>query len=324
MVRWGIVGPGNIANKFAQSIKNVEGACIYAVASRKKEKAEEFAKKHNIHKVFSSYEEMAASKEIDAVYIATPHPFHYAYGEMFLNAKKHVLSEKPLCVNAPLATKLKECAEKNGVFLMEAMWTRFLPAIKEAVKMVKDGAIGEVLSVEADFCYRSQKPWGSKVWDNNMAGGGLLDVGVYGLNFASLFLGTDPTEIHAVADVQKGVDLHTVVNLKYKGGQIATITSAIAINKPASAYVYGTKGFLYFPCFYAAQDFYVEVDGKREHIQKNSLGVGFEEEIIEATYCIENGKTESDIMPISETINILTQMDKIRRIIGVKYPFDEE
>ncbi len=324
MVNWGIVGPGNIANKFAKSIKNVEGACLFGVASRNREKGEEFAKTYDIPMVFNSYEEMAQSKEIQAVYIATPHPFHLPCAELFLKNKKHVLCEKPLCVNAKLAKQLKECANDNNVFLMEAMWMRFLPAIKEAVEMVKNGVIGDVLSLQADFCYRSQKPELSKVYKNEMAGGGLLDVGVYGLHFASLFLGDKVKSIEPCANVENGVDLHTVVNIKYENGSIATISSAININKPASAYIYGTKGFLYFPCFYGAQDFYVEVDGKREHIVKNSLGDGFEEEIIEACTCIENGKTQSDILPVDETNRIIKQMDTIREIIGVKYPFDEE
>lgn len=322
MVNWGIVGPGNIANKFAKCIKNVNGASLLGVASRDREKAQEFAQKYGAPLVFSSYEEMAQSKEIQAVYIATPHPFHLPCAQLFLKNKKHVLCEKPLCVNEEQAKKLKECAKENNVFLMEAMWTRFLPAIKEAVKMVQDGVIGDVLSLQADFCYRSQNPELSKVYKNEMAGGGILDVGVYGLHFASLFLGDKVKSIEPCSKVENGVDLHTVVNIKYENGSIATVSSAININKPASAYIYGTKGYIYFPCFFAAQDFYTDINGQREHIVKNSLGDGFEEEIIEACTCIEQGKTQSDILPINETIRIIKQMDYIRQKIGVKYPMD--
>ncbi len=324
MIKWGIVGPGNIANKFAKCIKNVDEACLLGVASRNKEKGEDFAKKYDIPMVFSTYEEMAQCKDIQAVYIATPHPFHLSCAELFLKNKKHVLCEKPLCINANQAEKLKECAKENNVFLMEAMWTRFLPAIKEAKQLVHNGAIGEVLSLEADFCYRTQNPELSKVYKNQMAGGGLLDVGVYGLHFASLFLGDKVKEIYSVANVANGVDLHCVVNLKYDGGQIATVSSAIDTQKPASAYIYGTKGYIYFPCFFCAQDFYLNIDGKSEHIVKNSLGEGFEEEIIEACTCIEQGKTESDILPLNETIRILKQMDTVRQQIGVKFPTEEE
>ena len=319
MVKWGIVGPGKIANKFAKCIKNVEGACLYGVASRNKEKGEDFAKTYDIPVVFSSYEEMAQNKDIQAIYIATPHPFHYSCAELFLKNKKHVLCEKPLCVNEKQAKQLYACAKENNAFLMEAMWTRFLPAIQEAKKMVEEGVIGDVLSLQADFCYRTQNPELSKVYKNEMAGGGLLDVGVYGLHFAQTFIGEKIKSIDSVANVEQGVDLHTVVNIKYENGAIATITSAININKPASAYVYGTKGYIYFPCFFSAQDFYIDINGKREHIVKNSLGEGFEEEIIEANNCINAGKTESDILPVNETIRIIQQMDYVRQNIGVKY-----
>lgn len=142
-IRWGIVGPGNIANKFAAAIKNVPSAELAAVASRDGKSGEAFAQKHGIPKVFTGYEAMAASDAVEAVYIATPHPFHKPCAELFLNEGKHVLCEKPICVNAYQAPKLKDCAEKNGVFLMEAMWTRFLPAILEAQEIVKRGAIGQ-------------------------------------------------------------------------------------------------------------------------------------------------------------------------------------
>ena len=150
-IRWGIVGPGNIARKFAEAIVNVEDAELVAVASRSKETAEEFAQKYNIPNVFTGYEAMAESDIVDAVYIATPHPFHKPCAEIFLNAKKHVLCEKPICVNKNQAIALKECATKNGVFLMEAMWTRFIPAVLEAKKIADSGEIGEIMGVSADF-----------------------------------------------------------------------------------------------------------------------------------------------------------------------------
>ena len=152
-IKWGIVGPGSIAKKFAKAVKNVEGAELFAVASRSYERSKEFAEEFDIPNVFGSYEEMANCDEIDAVYIATLHPFHKPCSEIFLNAKKHVLCEKPVCVNAKEARELFECAKKNNVFLMEAMWTRFLPAIQEAVKIAKSGEIGEIRGVSADFCY---------------------------------------------------------------------------------------------------------------------------------------------------------------------------
>lgn len=323
-IRWGIAGPGCIANKFAQAIKNVEGAELVAVASRSEKNGREFADKYDIPNVFCGYEAMAASDKVDAVYIATPHPFHKNCAELFLNTKKHVLCEKPICINAYQAEKLKECAEKNGVFLMEAMWTRFLPCIKEACDIVKRGEIGEVNGLEADFCYSSTFDEEPKLFQNEMAGGALLDVGVYGLHFATLFLGNKPESINCISNVENGVDTHTHVIMKYKNGAIASVTSAINVKKPENAYIYGSKGYIYIPAFYGANEMYVCADAKEEHIVKKSIGDGFEEEIYEACNCIRNGKTQSDILPLSDSIEILHLTDEVRKQNGVRYPFEGE
>lgn len=321
-IRWGIVGAGNIANKFAVAVKNVKGASLAAVASKTEGKGKAFADKYGIENVFSSYEEMAKSELVDAVYIATPHPFHKPCAEIFLNAKKHVLCEKPICVNAAEATKLKECAKENGVFLMEAMWTRFLPAIKEAVRLVKSGEIGEIRGLMGDFCYYSTPDEEAKIFRNDMAGGSLLDVGIYGLNFAAIFLGDNPEKIVALSDVANGVDCQTNVLLKYKSGAIASLSSAINVTKPGTGYIFGTKGHIALPYFYAAQEVIVRCGEEERCIKKPSIGAGFEEEIIEAVNCIRAGKTESDVMPLSESIRILKEMDEIREQINLKYPFD--
>ena len=323
-IRWGIVGPGDIANKFAASVKNVKGAELVAVASRNADRGRKFAEKYDSPKMFVGYEEMAKSDEIDAVYIATPHPFHKPCAELFLNAKKHVLCEKPVCVNAKQAVSLYECAKENNVFLMEAMWTRFLPAIDEAVKIAKSGEIGQIRGVGADFCYYSTPEQEQKIFCNDMAGGSLLDVGVYCLNFAAMFLGYDIESITAQADIDYDVDCHTVATIKYKDGRIASVSSALNVTKPATGYIYGTEGYITLPEFYGAKDIYVTRSSGERHISKPSIGDGFEEEIYEVCNCIRAGKTQSDIMPMSESIKILKQMDCIREKINLKYPFDEE
>ncbi len=321
-IRWGIAGPGNIANKFAKAVLNVDKAELVAVASRNEERGQAFAKKYNIPIVFKSYEDMAKSNDIDAVYIATPHPFHKPCGEIFLNAKKHVLCEKPVCVNTEEAIALKECARENDVFLMEAMWTRFLPLICELKSIINSGEIGEVRGVKADFCYNLSADADHNIFDNKIAGGSLLDVGVYGLNFADLFLGKNP-EISAVADVKDGTDRHTQILLKYENGAIASISSATTLEKPADGYIYGTEGYIYVPNFFRATEAFVYINNKERHIVKPSIGEGFEEEIIEACECINLGKTQSEIMPMTESIYILKQMDEVRRQIGLTYPMDQ-
>ena len=322
-IRWGIAGPGMIANKFAKAVCNTEGAVLAAVASRCAEKGQVFAERYGIEYVFSSYEQMAKSDAVDAVYISTIHPVHYSCAELFLKMGQHVLCEKPLCINAKQAEELRQCARKHGVFLMEAVWTRFLPSVREALSLVERGVIGQVMGVEADFCYASSVEEEAKLFDREMAGGALLDVGVYGLHFASLFLGKEPAQVTAAAHVEAGVDIHTQVVLQYENGAMASITSAIGLQKPETAYVYGTKGYLQFPVFYGAQEFFLHTDGKQTHISKPSLGEGFEEEILEVCACIREGKMQSDLLPVDESIRIIRLMDEIRHKIGVIYPFDE-
>ncbi|MBR5156750.1 MAG: Gfo/Idh/MocA family oxidoreductase [Clostridia bacterium] len=322
-IRWGIAGPGVIAHKFAEAIGNVDTAELAAVASRSQERAEEFASEFNIPNAFSSYEEMAASPLIDAVYISTAHPFHKSCAEIFLNTKKHVLCEKPLCVNAKQAKELKLCAEKNGVFLMEAMWTRFLPAIKEAKAIIDSGEIGEVMGMNADFCYSIECDEDPKLFKNELAGGSLLDVGVYALHLASVVFDDNPQSISAFANIDNGVDLHTQMLLKYKSGAIAALSSATKLEKPADAYIYGTKGSIYIPEFYQADKLVVRSGGNEKTLSLAYDGNGFEGEIREVCTCINNGKNQSEILPLDESIKIIEQMDFIRKQIGLVYPMDK-
>ena len=323
-IRWGIAGPGAIAHKFAKAVKNVDCAELVAVASRSEQNARSFADKYDIPLSFCGYENMAVSDKVDAVYISTPHPFHISCAELFMKHGKHVLCEKPLCVNASQAEYLKKCASDNGVFLMEAMWTRFLPAVIESQRLVSEGIIGDIKGIEADFCYSSSPEQEAKLFQNHMAGGSLLDVGVYGLHFVSMFLGSSPQTVAAVADVSDGADLHTNVLLKYQNGALASVSSAIDVYKPESAYIYGTDGYMHFPLFYGANEFYIVKDGKREHICKPSMGEGLEEEIIEVCRCIASGDCESKILPLDETIAVIKLMDKIREQINLKYPHDAD
>jgi predicted dehydrogenase len=322
-IRWGILGPGKIAHKFARALQNVADGELVAVASRSEERSKEFADQYKIPFAFDSYEAMAQSDAVDAVYIATIHPAHLPCARLLLNAKKHVLCEKPLCVNAKEAIALKECAEANGVFLMEALWSRFLPALQEAQKLVRSGAIGEVLGVSADFCYRSSPEKAPRIFQNEIAGGALLDIGVYCLNFAAMILGNDPKEVLALSTVEGNVDTHTHVLLKYQNGAIASLTSAITVEKPGEGYIYGTKGQIRLPKFHRATELYLTREGVTEKMELPALGEGFEEEIIEACNCIRAGKTQSDTLPLEETIRILRLMDRIRAEIDLRYPMDE-
>ena len=313
-IRWGIAGPGIIARKFAEAVKNTDCAEIVAVASKTAGKAEKFADEFGIEKYYDSYEEMASDPELNAVYISTAHPFHLPCAEVFINGGKHILCEKPMCVNADDAKKLKAMANAKGVFLMEAMWSAFLPAVRAAFEDVKQGIIGKPMGLNADFCYSIEVDEDPKLFEKSLCGGSLLDVGVYCLWFAYNLFG-QPKEISAYSDMSGGVDLHTQALLKYDGGVIASVSSAIKLEKPFDAYIYGEKGRIYLPSFYKADRYTVYYnDGRSEEKQYPYGDNGFEFEIQEACRCINEGKTESDIHPLSDTVSVLKMSDTIRKI----------
>ncbi|MBE6642071.1 MAG: Gfo/Idh/MocA family oxidoreductase [Ruminococcaceae bacterium] len=318
-IRWGIVGPGGIAHKFAEAIKNTDCAVLVGVASRDCERANEFAKEYAIPTVFETYEKMAASDIIDAVYVSTVHTQHYPVAKMLLGSKKHVLCEKPMCINSDLAKDLFETARKQGVFLMEAMWTACLPSVRALLDDINDGAIGEIRALSADFCYDIEKSEDPKLFEKKMAGGSLLDVGVYCIHFASLVLG-EPVECSAASDIVDGVDYHTVMNFKYKNGAIATLSSAIKAEKPYSAYVYGTNGYIYVPNFYKADRYEIRYKDGKVLTKEFPYGEnGFEFEITEACRCIAENCNESSLVPLDSTVRVLEQMDRVRKHIGLSF-----
>lgn len=323
-IRFGIVGTGTIAHRFAQAMQNVENAELVAVASRAKETAEEFGNKFNIPVRFDSYKKMAESDVIDAAYIAVPHSGHIGCSCLMMKNKKHVLCEKPMAVNSREAEEMFRCAEENGVLLMEAMWARLVPGTIEMLALIKNGVLGDVLGVEGKFCYTmDEDEMGHHVFNPENGGGSLLDVGVYGLNFASWYLGKDVVEINAQSDFYNGVDSHTCVLLKYSDGAIADISSAILLRKPNEGYVYGTKGYAYLRRFYAPQEIELHLnDGTSRTISVPYRGNGFEEQITHFSECVSRGFTKSPIVTPEQTLYITKQMDTIRRITGIVYPQD--
>ena len=323
-IRFGIVGTGTIAHRFAEAIKNVPGARLVAVASRTKETAEKFGDEFGIPVRFDSYEKMAQSDVIDAAYIAVPHSGHITCSCLMMNNKKHVICEKPMAVNLREAQEMFACAKENNVLLMEAMWARLVPGTIRMLQLVKEGVLGDILAVEGKFCYTmDEDEMGHHVFKTENGGGSLLDVGVYGLNFASWYLGYDVEAIDARAAVFGGVDSHTAVLMKYKNEAIADISSAILLRKPNEGYVYGSLGFARLPRFYAPQEIELSFnDGRHETIPVPYKGNGFEEQIAHFCQCINEGLTESPLIPHSQTLYITKQMDEIRRLIGITYPQD--
>ncbi len=323
-IRFGILGTGTIAHRFANAIKNAENAELTAVASRTEENAERFGNEFGIKNRFCSYEAMAKSDVIDAAYIAVPHSEHITASLLMMNNKKHVLCEKPMCINSSEAEKMFECAKGNEVLLMEAMWARLVPGTLKMLELIESGKLGDVLGVEGKFCYAfDEDELDHHALKNANGGGSLLDVGVYGLNFASWYLGKNVSEINAQANKFKDVDAHTCVLLKYKSGAIAEISSAVLLRKPNEGYIYGTKGYAYLPRFYAPQEIKLQLsNGDSEVISVPYKGNGFEEQIEHFSDCVLKGLKESPVVTHEQTLFITRQMDEIRRIIGVKYPQD--
>ena len=324
-IRFGIVGTGTIAHRFAQAIKNVSNAELVAVASRTKENAEKFGDEFDIPVRFDSYEKMAQSDVIDAAYIAVPHSGHIGCSCLMMNNGKHVLCEKPMAVNTAEAEEMFRCAEKNKVLLMEAMWARLVPGTLKMLELVKEGVLGDILGVEGKFCYTmDEDEMDHHVFKPENGGGSLLDVGVYGLNFAEWYLGKDVEKIYAQSDIYNGVDSHTCALLKFKNGGIAEISSAILLRKPNEGYVYGSKGYAHLRRFYAPQEIEIYLNnGETQKIPTPYAGNGFEEQIAHFCECVSQGLSESPVVTREQTLYITRQMDEIRKMTGVVYPQDK-
>ena len=324
-IRFGIVGTGTIAHRFAEAIKNVPDAELAAVASRTKENAEKFGNEFNIPVRFDSYEKMAESDVIDAAYIAVPHSGHIGSSCLMMKNGKHVLCEKPMSINAREAEEMFRCSKENNVLLMEAMWARLVPGTMKMFEIVESGILGEILGVEGKFCYTmDEDEMDHHVFKPEHGGGSLLDVGVYGLNFASWYLGKDVEDISVQSTLFNGVDCHTCVFMKYKNGAVADISSAILLRKPNEGYVYGSKGYAHLRRFYAPQeiDLYLN-NGETDKISVPYAGNGFEEQIAHFCKCVAQGLKESPLVTHQQTLYITRQMDEIRKKAGIVYPQDK-
>ncbi|MBE6789705.1 MAG: Gfo/Idh/MocA family oxidoreductase [Ruminococcaceae bacterium] len=325
-LRFGIVGTGGIAHRFAEAVKNVPEAELTAVASRKKETADIFGDEFSVPYRFGSYEEMAQSDVIDCAYIATPHSCHKDCTILMLKGKKHVICEKPMAVTEKEAREMFGCAEENGCFLMEAMWARLVPGTIKLIEIINDGLIGEVRGIEGKFCYSfDEDEMDHHALKPENGGGSLLDVGVYALNFSKWYLGEETEEILSQCDFYNGTDSHTNILIKYKNGALASLSSATLLRKPNEGYIYGTKGFIHVNRFYAPQEIEIRLsDGRNETVSVPYKGNGFEEQISHMCSCINNSLLKSPVNTPENTLFIMKQMDLIRQKLGVTYPQDDD
>ena len=323
-IRWGILGPGNIAHRFAIGLSALPDAELTAVGSRSVEKAAEFTRDFNIPNKHGNYVDLANDPDVDVVYVATPHPFHREHSILCLKAGKAVLCEKPLAINAQEVDEIIRCAHETKKFLMEAMWTRFLPVMEKVREWLAEGAIGEVRMLTADFGFRSGWDPEGRLLNPKLAGGALLDVGVYTVAMASMVFGQQPSRIASMAHIgETGVDEQSAMLLGYDTGQLAILSCAVRTNTPQEARIIGTEGAIHIPDFWHATSANLNVSGKDTmQIEIPFDGNGYNYEAAEVMRCLRAGKLESDIMPLDESLSIMETVDKIRSQCGLRYPME--
>jgi predicted dehydrogenase len=324
-LRWGILGTGAIARQFVEGLRSLPEAEVLAVGSRSEASASEFADERGVPRRYASYDDLAADPDVDVVYVATPHPFHADNAELCLEAGKAVLCEKPFTVNALEAERVVELARDRGLFLMEGMWTRFFPLMEKVRRLVSEGAIGEVRMLNVDFGFRTELDPASRLFDPALGGGALLDVGVYCVSFASLVLGRPSGSVGLSHLGETGVDEQASMVLKHEEGRLASLSIGIRTATPQEATIMGTEGYLrvHSPWWRPTTMTVSRPGEEGETVGAPVSGNGFNYEAAEVMRCIEAGKTESDIMPLDETISVMRTMDGIRAAWGLKYPSEE-
>lgn len=319
LVRWGILSAGQMAGRFAVDLRKIPGTEIVAVAARSTRRAEAFALKHRIPRAYGSYEALARDPGIDVIYVATTHNFHKNHTLLCLENGKHVLCEKPFALNAVEVRQMIACASEKRLFLMEAMWSRFNPAYRRAMQWIKEGLIGEVRMLSADLGFRATWEPERRLFNPELAGGSILDVGVYPIALASHLFGSRPAEIQASASLgATGVDEQAGIMLQYPQGQLALLSSAIQTRTPHNAFIMGTQGMIWMPMFWRAR---LAVLWRSRKLPRIAWGrAGYQYEAAEVSQCIREGKVESPTMTLAESLAMMETMDQIREKIGLQYP----
>jgi predicted dehydrogenase len=320
-VRWGIIGLGNIAHQFAKGLPLVAGAELTAVASRSRDKANAFGAQFGARRCYGSYEELARDDDVDAVYIATPHSLHCENSIMCIEAGKAVLCEKPFALNARQAGRMVAAAREYDVFLMEAMWTRFMPLMARVRELAKS-ELGEVRFVQADFGFRSEFDPASRIYSPCLGGGAVLDVGVYPISFASMLFGA-PQRVASFARIgSTGVDEQNAMLIDYGNSRMALLSSAVDVQTPRVAYVTGTHGriCIHSPWFMSTRMTLTRADESAEEMHLPYEGNGYNYETAEMMDCMARDVKESPVLPLAETLEIMRTMDTLREQWDLRYP----
>ncbi|GAB4574869.1 MAG: Gfo/Idh/MocA family oxidoreductase [Anaerolineae bacterium] len=320
--RWGILATGNISTSMAAALQAMPEAEMIAVGSRSQASADAFGEKWGIPHRYASYEAVAADPEVDVIYIGTPHSHHYENMLMCLEAGKHVLCEKAFTLNARQAQECIDLARRKGLFLMEAMWMRFIPAIAQVRDWVAANQIGDVRLISADFCFPLAYDPAHRLYDPALGGGALLDLGIYPISFTTMLLGL-PDQMTGHAHLSPtGVDEMDTFTFVYDSGASAQLSCSMRLAKPQEAIVAGTEGYIrVHEPFFRPDRLTLAIAGQEpQTVTRPFSGNGYAHEVAEVHACLRTGRTESAIMPLDETLALMRLMDDLRADWGVRYP----
>ncbi|MEZ4901073.1 MAG: Gfo/Idh/MocA family oxidoreductase [Spirosomataceae bacterium] len=321
MIRWGIIGPGRIAHKFAQDLRQIAGAKLMAVASRDLERAQAFAQEYGATYAYGGYEEITTCPELDAVYIASPHIGHAEHTLLCLHAGIAVLCEKPFAMNLTEVSEMIQVAQEKQIFLMEALWTRFLPTTLKALDLIQSGSIGKVLGVKADFGFKAPYDVNRRTFNKDLGGGALLDIGIYPLFLSYLILGS-PSKITAQAIFgQTNVDESIGMTLTYANDTFAFLDATFMTKTRCEAFIYGEKGtIIIHPRWHESKSLTVEyLDETTETFTFDRPTWGYQYEIEEVNACLKAGKLQSEHWSLTDSIHLISLLDAVRAEIGLKY-----
>jgi len=326
VTRWGILATGKIAHTFATDLAVTPGHELAAVGSRRLEPAQAFAQRHGAAAAYGSYEELVADPDVDVIYVATPHALHLEHARLAFEAGKHVLCEKPLTLNIAEAEELVRLAREHDRFLMEAMWMACNPVVLRIAEDLRSGRFGVPRHVHAELGFRVDAGPEDRMFNPDLGGGALLDMGIYPLTFAHLMLGP-ASSLAAVATLSEaGVDLDVAVTGAYAGGALATMVASMTAWSSREASIATSLGRVHVPAqfHHPTHAFFVPADGEPERIEGDGpiIGIGYGNEIAEVGRCLQAGLRESPLVPLDRTLLLMRQLDDLRRQIGVRYAAD--
>ncbi len=323
-IRWGIAGPGRIADSLAKDFEHVDGAELVAIGSRSQQRAEAFAARHGAARAHGSYAALLADPDVDVIYIATPHPQHRAIALAAVRAGKAVLVEKAFTATAAGAREIAALARSEGVFAMEAMWTRFQPVMVRVRSWLAQGAIGEPRMVQADLGVVRDFDPKDRLFDPALGGGALLDLGVYVTSFAQMVLGT-PERVHCIGSVgSTGVEEEAALLLGFPSAATAVLSTSLHSPMPGQARVFGTAGWIdVLPRFHHATQAVLHRHGAvPEAVTLAPTGAGYAHELIEVSDGVRAGRTESEVMPLADTVAVQEVLEEAARQLGISWSED--